>query len=127
MSVTTRFDCPPNLEFVPSELGDDADWPCVLEKLGMFRELADDWDGQGAVAPDAAVVASAIRLATQFHADGRPCPEFALAGVNGTVIFEWHLADGYLEVEVTAQDAAEQRWVAKGSDVVEVSQLGRRS
>jgi hypothetical protein len=97
----------------------------VAEKLESLRGLEEDWDGQGAVAPPAGVVDFALDLARRFQEEGKPHPDFAIAGVNGTVVFEWHLAEGFLQVEVTDPDRAERSWLKKGADVTEVSALGR--
>jgi len=72
------------------------------------------------------LVDGAITLARQFQTNGIIPADLVIAGVNGTVLFEWHGPDGYLEVEVTAPDQAEGRWVKKGSDVAEAFTLSRR-
>ena len=56
-----------------------------------------------------------------------PPADRVIAGVNGTVFFEWHGSEGYLEIEVTAPDRAEGRVVRKGSEEAEVFTLSRRS
>ena len=49
-----------------------------------------------------------------------------IAGVNGTVYFEWHTPLGYAEIEVTSPFDAEYRWVEKGSDVAKVVSISIR-
>ncbi len=86
-------------------------WSDRIDDLLRVRNLADDWDGDGAVAPEAAVVDGAITLAQYLAALGTPPADRVHAGVNGTVYFEWHGVEGYREIEVTHPGAAECRWV----------------
>src|SRR5688572_25066409 len=82
-------------------------WGRLIDDLLALRRLEDDWDGQGAIAPPVALVDSAITLAQHLRAIGKPPADFAVAGVNGTVMFEWHHPASYVEIEVTAPDRAE--------------------
>jgi hypothetical protein len=101
-------------------------WPLLINDLQALRELTDDWDGQGAEAPKPGVIDAAVRLAQDFQAVQVPPADRAIAGVNGTVYFEWEGTDGYFEIEVMP-DRAEGRAVRKGSDVTEVFALSCRS
>jgi hypothetical protein len=101
-------------------------WSQVIDELLAIRRLTDDWDGQGAEASTPALVDGAITLAQNIRANGVRAADLAIAGVNGTVIFEWHDPAGYLELEVTAPNRAEGRWVAKGSDAARTFTLSRR-
>jgi hypothetical protein len=102
-------------------------WTELIEELRALRHLEGDWDGQGAKAPPPDLVDGAIALALHFRANAMRPAVFAVAGVNGTVIFEWHDATHYLEIEVTAADRAEGRAVQKSSGVTEAFTLSRRS
>jgi hypothetical protein len=102
-------------------------WRPAIDDLLAIRSLEDDWDGQGSPAPHPAIVDAALWFAQSIEESGFPSPDFAVAGVNGTVIFEWHLATGYLEIEVVSPDTAERRWLRSGSDVAESSVLTRPS
>lgn len=126
MAVVTRFGSPQELDLVPAESGCDAEWTTAIEKLRSLYSLEEDWDGQGAVAPTPAVVDTAIRLAKQLQDDEKVCPLFAIAGVDGTVVFEWHLPAGFLQIEVMTPDCAEQRWVPKGASEAVVTHLRLR-
>jgi hypothetical protein len=99
----------------------------LTEELRALRHLEDDWDGQGAKVPPPDLVDGAIALALHFQANAMRPADFAAAGVNGTIIFEWHDAAHYLEIEVTAPGRAEGRAVQKGSGVTETFTLSRRS
>jgi hypothetical protein len=102
-------------------------WSDVIGELLAVRNLQDDWDGQGAKTVNPALVDGAITLALHLQASGLPPADFAIAGVNGTVFFEWHDPTRFLEIEVTAPDQAEGRSVRKGSDEVGVFALSRWS
>jgi hypothetical protein len=102
-------------------------WSQRIDDLLALRHLEDDWDGQGAEAPHPALVDGAITLAQSIQAKGKVAADRVIAGVNGTIIFEWHSPAGYVEIEVTAPDQAEVRWIRKGSDVAEVFALSRRA
>jgi hypothetical protein len=113
-------------------LGSDGDappghtWARLIDDLSAVRGLSDDWDGQGADAPPPAVVDYAVTLARAFQAIGLSPADRAIAGANGTVLFEWHRPAGYLEIEVTGPDQAEGRSVPMGSEAAEVFTLSRR-
>ena len=101
-------------------------WPLLIDDLQALRQLAEDWDGQGAEAPKPGMIDAAVRLAREFQAAQVSPADRAIAGVNGTVYFEWQGTDGYLEIEVMP-GRAEGRAVRKGSDVTEVFALSCRS
>lgn len=98
-------------------------WSQVIDELLVIRTLPEGWDGQGAEAPHPAVVDGAIRFAQCFHADRLMPADRVLAGVNGTVFFEWFTATGYTEIEVTGPDQAEGRFVPKGATTATVFRL----
>jgi hypothetical protein len=93
-------------------------WSQLIDDLLALRTLEDDWDGQGAKAPHPSLVDGAITLAQYLRASGMPPADFATAGVNGTVIFEWHLPTEYREIEVTTPVRAEGRSVRRGSETM---------
>jgi hypothetical protein len=101
------------------------DWGRVLEELKSFRTLEDDWDGNGAVAPPPSLVDGAITLALSLRADLYVPPDRVVAGVNGSVFFEWHSQASYQEVEVTSPIMAEWRKVHRSSQFTEVRKLVR--
>ena len=87
-------------------------WDTISAETSELRDLEDDWDGQGAVAPLTGVVEAGISLAERLRVNGWPAPARVISSVNGTVIFEWHWADGgYTEVEVVSPTDAEFRSV----------------
>lgn len=102
-------------------------WHASIDELLRIRNLQDDWDDEGTEAPHPALVDGAITLAQYLQANGLPPPDRVIAGVNGTIYFEWHTPFGYQEIEVLSPIDAECRWVRKGSDVTEIIGLSRRS
>jgi hypothetical protein len=93
-------------------------WPVVIDDLLRLQGLSDDWDGQGALAPDPTVVHQAIKLARAFEARGFPPADRAIAGLNGTVFLEWRDAPGnpgYFEVEVLSANEIEGRRFQEGA------------
>lgn len=98
-------------------------WNDLIDALRAMRSLKDDWDGDGSVAPTSALIEGAIRLANGFKSDNHPPADRVLAGVNGTICFEWHKALGYEEVEVVSPCEAEQRKVTSGSDIAEIARF----
>lgn len=101
-------------------------WNRLIDELLRIRNLNDDWDGEGTAAPHSALVDGAIALALFLKGDDYTPADRVITGVNGTVYFEWHLPEGYQEIEVTSPIDAECRWVRKGSDTAEVGRLSRR-
>jgi hypothetical protein len=86
-------------------------WSEALDALSQIRELEDDWDGLGAPAPSMTLVDSAVHLAQVLRAYRWPPPCRVVAGLTGTILFEWQGAGGnYFEVEVTRPQHAE--WVS---------------
>ncbi len=90
-------------------------WEQLIGDVIALRTLPADWDGQGAEAPPPAVVDGAVSLARGFQTDGAVAADRAIAGANGTVFFEWHGPNGYVEIEVTGPQEAEGRWVPSGA------------
>jgi sulfur carrier protein ThiS len=107
----------------PDEQARAETWHSLIDQLLRIRNLQDDWDGEGTEAPHPALVDRAITLAQYLQANGFPPAERVIAGVNGTIYFEWHTPLGYQEIEVLSPMDAECRWVRKGSNVTEVNRL----
>jgi hypothetical protein len=84
-------------------------WKSRIDDLLGLRDLEDDWDGQGAPAPDKDLVDAALRLATLLSRSECPLPDRAICGLSGTVIFEWHFDHAYTELEVTSATEVECR------------------
>lgn len=111
----------------PYEEAQAQTWHSLIDELLRIRNLPDDWDGEGTEAPHPALVDGAITLAQDLQANGSPPAARVIAGVNGTIYFEWHTPFGYQEIEVLSPMDAECRRVRKGSDVTEVIGLSHRS
>jgi hypothetical protein len=100
-------------------------WHPLIVELHRIRKLEDDWDGEGTEAPHPALVDGAITLAQYLQANRTRPADRVIAGVNGTIYFEWHTPLGYQEIEVLSPMDAECRRVRKGSDATEVIHLRR--
>jgi hypothetical protein len=76
------------------------EWEECFEKLEEYRSYTDDWDGQGAILGKPAkpiekeMVDSALALAKALQRAGVLAPHWIVPGVDGTVGFDWRLADG---------------------------------
>jgi hypothetical protein len=76
-------------------------WEPVFQKIAAFQYLGENWDGLGAVAPTHALLESAIGLAHVFSERGVHPPQTVVAGLDGSVNFEWQEPDGTIaEVEI---------------------------
>ena len=115
------------LDFWERNAASEQSWQSAIDELLRIRNLEDDWDGEGTEAPPPAVVDGAITLAQHLQAKGIPAAERVLAGVNGTIYFEWHSPLGYQEIEVTSPLDAEWRWVGNTTGITESFHLSRRS
>ena len=93
----------------PASAGRPADaWVELSAELDTYRHLADDYDGQGAVAPTSEIVDGAIELLGDCRRLGLVPPSCVVAGVNGTVSLEWDLPNRQcVTIEVTGRHTAE--------------------
>jgi hypothetical protein len=98
-------------------------WPPVIEELQRFRDLADDWDGEGTPAPKPAIVDRAVTLARELQQRGETPPHRVHVSVNATIYFEWQTLVNYTEIEVVTPDQVEMRTIRVGSDQAEVFDL----
>lgn len=82
---------PENNRLVPER--EHAGWEGNLEAIEHYRELADDYDGQGAIAPSADVIESAMALARGFIEAELILPTYCVAGPNGSINLVWDFED----------------------------------
>ena len=91
--------------------GFDAKWGAVIDVLLGARNLADDWDGQGAAAPPRVAVDLALKLALSLKSRGAPAPTDYGASVDGGVTLTWHVGKEHVVIEVTsALEVEGYRW-----------------
>ncbi len=107
-----------------SSSSDEAVWSERIADLLTIQALNDDWDGDGSVAPEKAVVDGAIRLAEILQRQTEEPPDRIVAGVNGTIFFEWHISIGYREIEVLSPTTAEDRYLPQDSRETIVTAIG---
>jgi hypothetical protein len=75
-------------------------WQRAFEQLRALSLLQDDWDGLGAKAPPAALLASAVKIAELYRASGSPAPSRVVAGTDGAVVIEWQADGSYTDLEI---------------------------
>ena len=94
-------------------------WEHCVEAVEQYRELTDDYDGQGAVAPAAETIGGAISLIHDLIAANVAVPAYVVPGPNGSVNFDWEYGEDVsvsIEVcdaghaEVILQDAGSRHW-----------------
>lgn len=100
--------------FVNMELPHDGDWAAMIAKLRTFRSLEDDWDGEGSVAPPPELVDCALGTAQNLRWQGVVAPDRVVAGVNGTICFEWHSPLEYHQIEFVSPTEIEGRSMPRG-------------
>ncbi len=89
-----------------SEYSMEPEWGEIIETVKSFASLDDDWDAGGSVAPEPSLAHMSIELARQLEAAAYPAPSRVIAGVNGTVSFEF-AGEPFTEIEVVSPYAAE--------------------
>lgn len=75
-----------------------ASWDEFVEAIERYRDLADDYDGQGAIAPSSEVIDSAVAMMRDMI--GVAIPNYSVPGPNGSVNLAWDLDD---ETSVTIE------------------------
>ena len=76
-------------------------WDTAGAELASMGWLRDDWDGEGAKAPPASVLESAIHAFRKFQEAGLPAPSSIVASPNGAIVFTWETATAYREAEIS--------------------------
>ena len=84
---------------------DDA-WEMIIQTAMSYKSLDDDWDGNHSIAPDPELVDMAVILARHLKGSANPAPARVVAGVNGTISFEFG-DEPFLEIEVVSPSEAE--------------------
>lgn len=93
-------------------------WNDSARTLAGFANLADDWDGDKAIAPKPLLVLKAMMLLAELRATpNRPPPSRIAACPVGGILFEWQTGGNYLEVEITPAGAIEWMEEREGQPV----------
>ncbi len=107
LEPTSRAAAPSELVFCG--ISPRNDWDTIIDELLRMRELQDDWDGEGSIAPETAIVDDVMSFAYWRKQENELPPDRIVATVNGTICFEWY-ADGFFrEFEFVAPDILEIR------------------
>ncbi len=89
-------------------------WDAVMEELRAARDLADDWDGQGAKAPTADAADAALTMAGELRgADVAPPDDFGPAP-NGVIVLGWHTATTSADIEFDSAGRAVGSYWTRG-------------
>jgi hypothetical protein len=91
-------------------------WNRWIDELLRLRQLQDDWDGEGALAPPPAVVDRAILIVQILRALDAPPPDRIFPSTNGTIYFEWFTPLGYWEIEVISPHDVQGRKILAGTN-----------
>lgn len=83
----------------------DSGWREIIAQIHSFYGLQDDWDGNESVAPAHELVDAAVRLAYLLQQASHPAPDRVVAGVNGTITFEYPDTP-FTEIEIISVDEA---------------------
>ena len=102
---------------VAMEHAEQRTWDAVLRDLRSLADLPEDWDGLGASAPAAALLASAFEFATELRSQGIEPPLVVTAGPDGTILFTWQNGSVYRNAEITEPYQAEWMEVRSGEPV----------
>lgn len=90
-------------------------WQANIQKLIQLKQLEDDWDGLGAIAPTRELVESAVGLAYLLASQGVEPPQAIVAGTDGSINFGWQDASGnYTEIEIVRPFFAEVMVIESG-------------
>lgn len=71
----------------------------LIEEFDAYRNLKDDWDGEGAIRPRAECIDLAVRLCAHTTADS---PAESMLHAYGTVAFFWRTPH-YAEIECLSE------------------------
>jgi hypothetical protein len=84
-----------------SSLPGESQWDQILGELSRLRRLDQDWDGQGALAPDPANVDQAVVWIHEMRHWRRALPPtHVMPGTSGEVILEWRRESFHLVAEI---------------------------
>ena len=104
---TTRAALPSELAFCGD--GPRNDWDSIIDELLRMRELQDDWDGEGSVAPEKALVDDVTSYTYWRKKENELAPARVIATVNGTICLEWTINGLFIEYEFVEPDRVEVR------------------
>ena len=85
----------------------DCGWSKIVASVEATRNLTDDWDGDGATAPQAGVIETARKLLAWLRDNRLLCPTTTGAGPNGSILLVWERGGRYFEIEIVASGQAE--------------------
>lgn len=83
-------------------------WQKLLKRMTEIRELRNDWDGEGALAPNQMAVKSVNDLLALLRETAQTPPTRIAPAFDGAIVVEWQLPDGlYRSAEIRSAYVAE--------------------
>lgn len=79
---------------------ESAGWSNIKAKLKKWRDLPDDWDHEGGVAPSTGMVEAAEAALMELALYAAPLPVATIAG-DGEIAFEWTKGTGFASLSFT--------------------------
>lgn len=91
-----------------------ADWDRVVDEIDAIQRLEADWDGAGAEPISVRVLDEAMFFVQRFKGHEGLAPSRTAPSPDGSIVFEWHLSDGYAEAEVAGSGTIEWMFQPRG-------------
>ena|SRR3989338_4956505 len=92
-------------------------WNDKFNDLNNLFELEDNWDGEGAIAPDPGIISAANALLSKIKFENRIIPPTRItASLDGTVFIDWENVDSREQLEFLSPDEAE--WSFIGDNIL---------
>jgi len=73
-------------------------WDAARDELLALEQLAPNWDGEGADPVKPGLIPASLRLMELAREADYPPPVYVYATADGTVMIEWHWANGRGEI-----------------------------
>ena len=74
-------------------------WSAIQNRVIKFSHLNDNWDGEGAVAPDNGVIYMLNMFISEMKQNNVTPPSRVIVGHGGEIIIEWQFRNSTLEIE----------------------------
>ena len=82
-------------------------WTKAHDDLFAIQALPDNWDYEGAKAPDGRLVESTFHLLLRLRSQRQAPPSRIAPSTDGTILVEWQARNHYFEFEVVSPYRAE--------------------
>lgn len=82
-------------------------WASTERLLVDVSQLDDNWDGEGADAPNFEIIETAYKLLTLMQSQNHPTPTQISATLLGGIVVYWRVDDVYIEAEINESNLVE--------------------